>query len=544
MSRILSLFLASVFVLAAIPALASAPTPDEKTFDLPPDGIKTSDAKLAAVLKLHESSLGTIVHGALDHAIERWAFTGDGMQGTEDLERSGTDYRSHIVEGPFTQDYGQFNGVRWHHDENGYTSLTTGTDDESFAPLRTLDDLDDPKNDVSLAGEMPGTLPTYVVKVVRPQRHHPEWVYVDKATGRIARIEYGSGKRYYSHVYDDYRTTNGISEPWHVHDSDGRTAVDWDWTRASLDRTTQINPAHFAPAPNTPTIALGVANGIPLPARMFRGTYVVRLSVHGRGLDFLIDCASPETIIDRDVARELNLPTFGQTTEVDGDKIWYRTIIDDATVGPVRFKNLVVTARYFAYNASYENRVVGLLGYDFLAQTVLKFDYMNGTIDIIPHDQFSAKSIAASYVVPLTFDDGLPIVPAQMGTSVNTRIAVNNALPWTIAFGPLIDKNPKDFVDDPGVKRGTAVVPFADENNFGASASVWQTRVSHLRFGPFDYQQDLILATTFPFEIGGRSIDAMIGIDNLSYFDVYLDYPDNQMILKPNKRFFEVFHAN
>jgi hypothetical protein len=434
--------------------------------------------------------------------------------------------------------------VRWHHDENGFTSLTTGTDDESFAPLRTLDDLDDPKNDVSLAGEMPGPGSAYVVKVVRPQRRHPEWVFVDKASGRITRIEYGYGKRYYKHTFEDYRTTDGISEPWHVHDTDGRAAADWDWVRTTLDHKAPVTLAHFVPPPNAPITAIGIGSNLELPIHMYRGSAVVRLSVHGRGLDFLIDSASPETIIDRDVARELNLPTFGQTTEIDGTKIIYRTIIDEATVGPIRLQNLVVNASAFQWDVSETNRIVGVLGYDFLAQTILKFDYVNGIVDVIPRETFSAKNIAGSYIVPLTFDDRLPLVPAQIGTSVDARVIVNNALTYTYVFGSLIEKYPADFVDPPGEKRGNAMVPFADENSFGTEAPVWVTSASHLRFGPSDYQKIGVFATSFPFEIGGRAIDAMIGLNYLAYFDVYFDYPDNQLVLKPNTLFFKTFHAN
>lgn len=544
MSRLLYFLAASAFAFAFSIATSFAADPDPKTFDRPPAGLHQSEVKLAALIKQHDTAVGQLAAAAKHGTTEHWSFTLAGSAGTEVLQHAGSDYRSHIVQGPFTQDFGQFNGVRWHRDENGFTSQSTSIDDDSFAPLRALDDLDDAKNDISIAGETSDAKPAVVVKVSRPRYRHPEWVFVDKSTGFITRIESGYGTRYYTHSFDDYRATNGRTEPWHIHDTDGRVKLDADWVRQSLDRSTPIDPAQFVPAPNASTINQGMDTSIPLPAKMFRGDVVVRMSVHGRGLDFLVDCASADSIIDRNVAHDLSLPTFDQLTEADGTRYWYRTIIDDATLGPIRMRNFVMSAGSYTYDVSGTTRVVGVLGYDFLAQNVLKIDYINATAELIPSSKFSAKDIAGSYIVPLTFDDRLPLVPAQFGTSTNAHIAINNALRYNIAFSSLIDKYPSDFKDPPNEHRSNTLVPFADDSSFGSQAEVWLTQVSHLRFGPADYQQLPIVATNFPYDVNGQSIDGMIGLNFLSYFDCYYDYPHNQLVLKPNAEFFKTFHAN
>jgi Aspartyl protease len=519
---------------------------DDDKLDAPPAGLTPSSAHLADILKAHESAVGHLDAGVPDRSVEDWSFTDTGQSGTEHLERSKTDYDSQITFGSLAESYGQFNGVRWHHDYNGFTSTTYANDDESFFPLRVLDDLADPKNDVTLKGETTGASPAYVIEIKRPLYHHPEWVFVDKSSDLITRVEWVSGKRRIVNVYDDYRLTDGLRQPWHIHDSDGRPQRDDDWHRTSLSRAAPISVARFAPPPSTPGISLGFADTTALPAKMLFRRLVVRVSVQGRGLDFLIDSASANSYIDRDVAADLNLPTFGALTQLDdGTKLAYMTRIDDATVGPLRFQNLVLESTTYKYQFGENIRVVGVLGYDFLAGVVLHINYLDGTAELIPRSHFAgANPIADSYVLPLVMDDGVPMVSMGIGEGVAPHVIFGTAMPFTVIGGPYIDAHPTDFVDLPGVKRRDAFVPFADENSYGATASVWPTRASHMRIGPSDYQQLLVVGTNFPLGSSEDAADAILGVDYLVFYDVYLDYPDQRIIIKPNAYFFEVFHKN
>jgi len=503
-----------------------------------------SSAHLAEVLEAHESAVGHLDPGVPDRSVEDWSFTRAGQGGTEHLERSGTDYDSQITLGPFSDSYGQFNGVRWHRDDNGFTSNTYANDDESFFPLRVLDDLADPKNDLTLKGETAGASPAYVIELKRPLYRHPEWVFVDKDSDLITRVEWVYRKRRIVNVYDDYRLTDGLRQPWHIHDSDGRTQLDDDWRRTTLSRSAPIDVARFAPPPSTPGVGLGFADTTALPAKMFRGQLIVRVSVQGRGLDFLIDSASPNSYIDRDVAAELNLPTFGALTQLDdGTKLEYTTRIDDATVGPLRFRNFVLESTTYNYQINQNVKVVGVFGYDFLAGVILHINYFDGTAELIPRERFTgANPVTGAYQLPLVMDDGVPMVSMGIGEGLAPHVIVDTALPVTVVGGPYIDAHTGDFTDLPGEHHRDAFVPFADENSYGARASIWRTRASHMRFGLADYQEALVYATNFPLGGTDDAADAIVGLDYLDFYDVYFDYPDQRVLIKPNAYFFEVFH--
>ncbi|MGA8839963.1 MAG: aspartyl protease family protein [Candidatus Aquilonibacter sp.] len=512
--------------------------------DAPPSAMTATTAHLSDVLKSHDAAVGHRPAGAPDNSIEDWTFVGDGQHGTEHVQRAGTDYASQITRGPFTESYGQFDGARWHRDYNGFTSTTFSEEYETFLPLRVLALLEDPKNDVSLKGETTDPSAEYVIEVKRPQHRHPDWVFVDKATYLIDRVEIASGKRRLVSTYSDYRSTDGLREPWHIHDADGRAQLDYDWQRTRLSHPATMSFSLFAPPASAPTIALGFAADTALPVKMYYGQFIVRLSVQGRGLDFLIDSASATSYIDRDVAQELSLPTYDALTQLnDGTPLDYMTRLDAATVGPLLFRNFVLESTQYDYQVSDETKVVGVLGYDFLAGVVLHMNYQDGTAELIPRDRFAgATPVAGAYQIPIVMDDGRPMVPMGIGEDVSQRAVLDTAMPFTIVTGPYIDKHGSDFTDLPHQDHKSAIVPFADDSSYGTAASVWLTQVSHLRFGPADYQKYIVVATNFPFGGSDDDADAIVGIPYLAFFDVYLDYANQRVLLKPNASFFKIFH--
>ena len=68
-----------------------------------------------------------------------------------------------------------------------------------------------------------------------PGEKHPEWVYFDKKTSLIDRVDsVNSDGEHLSSTYDDYRTTNGLTAPWHIKDSFDHTYLDDDYKRYAL----------------------------------------------------------------------------------------------------------------------------------------------------------------------------------------------------------------------------------------------------------------------------------------------------------------------
>lgn len=523
---------------------------DETRLDAPPAVVPTT-ARLAEILASHRHAVGTRSPSISDTVVEHWTFVDSGLAGTEDLTRAGTDYHSRIVQGPFVDEYGQRGATRWHQNANGFTCTTTEIDTLSFYATRVLEDAADPKNDATVLGETVGTAPAYVVKVQRPGYKHPEFIFYDKSTAQIVRVESVVAKRRSIQTFTDFRTTDGISRAWHIHDTDGRPELDDDWLLQSLSYGAGLSPSTFSIPPNRSKITTATVV-TPLPARtmwlnffftnLWAG-FIVRMDVAGRGLDLLIDSAVSRSVIDSDTARELRLPTYGQTTRLaDGSDVSYRTTLAHASVGGIALNDFVVDAEPFGYNPDDHTKIVGVLGYDFFAANVLRFDFLNGRLDAMPIGDFSqASPVPGAVDIPLTIDDGTPLVALGVGTDVTRRAVLSTAMPFSMLFGTFVAGHPDEVRDAEGKAHGSGMLPLADAGTYGMKVEYWHSLVSHFRFAISDYQQVGIETTNAPLALHDQPVDAVVAADYLDFYDLYFDYPYGRLIVKPNALFYKTF---
>ncbi|HEY5425202.1 MAG TPA: aspartyl protease family protein, partial [Candidatus Tumulicola sp.] len=455
-------FASSLTIACILCAVSAAPALDkhDAALDAAPTGLVPSSAKLSDVLAAHDRAVGNAAAEAGKTVAERWIFTSAGIAGTETLERSGLNYHSRIAEGPFVEEYGQYQGTRWHQDANGFTSATSEIDARSFYAVRVLEDAADPKNDVTILGETTGAQPAWVFQIKRPGYRHPEWIFYDKASAQVVRVEFVSSRRRIVETYDDFRTTDGFVQAWHIRDTDGRPELDDDWSLQSVRHGVPLSDAIFQMPPHRPTVS-HVTAATDIPDRTTRAGFVVRVNLDGRGLDFLLDSASDESILDRNVAHDLNLPTYGQTTKLaDGRPVTYRTTLADADVAGIHLRNFTVSCSDFAYDPDSRIRIVGVLGYDFFAANVLHFDFANGRIEALPTPPFTqAAPVAGGIEIPLTIDDGVPLVPMYVGNTLATAVVLDTALPFSLISGTFAAEHPADVVDRSHGDHASGMVP-------------------------------------------------------------------------------------
>ncbi len=547
----------TTLVLAFAAALAASPVPaatvDETDAQLnaPPAGLVPTAARLAGILSAHAHAVGTAPKSASDTVVEHWTFVDSGLAGTEDLQRAGTNYHSRIAAGPFVDEYGQYGETRWHQDANGFASLTTAIDTRTFYATRVLEDAADPKNDVTVLGETTGAHPDYVVKVKRPTDAHAEFIFYDKATAQVVRFEAVAGKQRIAETFDDFRRTGGVTRAWHIHDTNGHPELDDDWVLRSLRYGVPIPEETFQMPPNRPTVSRATSV-VPLPAQtiwlassfnVYWAGYLVRLSVGGRGLDFLLDSGSSRSIVDAGTARELGLPAYGQTTHLaDGTAVPYRTTIPHASIGSITLDDFALYAESFAYQPDANTKIVGILGYDFFAANVLRFDFPNGTVEALPIAAFGeVHPVAGGIDVPLAVDDGTPLVSLGIGDAYTQRALLSTSMPFSIVLGSFVAAHPGDVPDTSRNGSKEQLLPLADAGTYGMKIVNWVAPVSHFRFAISDYQKVGLETTNAPIVVHDQPIDALLGADYLHYYDIYFDYPYGRLIVKPNALFYKTF---
>jgi len=402
-----------------------------------------------------------------------------------------------------------------------------------------MEDAADPKNDVSLAGQTTGAAPAYVVKVSVSGEKHPEWIFFDASTYRVVRVEYVNGKHRIAMTFDDFRTTDGVTQPWHVHHYTWVPEYDDDWHMTSYKAGGAVAKSEFA-QPADPVAVPSTLSG-PLPAQFpYRGTVIVRLTIGGRGYDFEIDPSERSSFIDYDIARSLDLPTFGKTIRLStGENVAFDTYIPDADLGPIHLHNFPVHATRVAWPPDEVTKIVGTLGYDFLISNIIHIDYVHNVAEVLPSSAMPAGKVPIAHAldIPIQFDDGALLVPMAIGDGFTEHALFNAEFRHSVVFGDFVDAH-ADTLRGSVADHTTTFVPFADNASYGRNVDTWIVRTNILSFANLNLANVALTATEESYD--DRKIDAIVGFDYLQFYDIYFDYPHGRLLLVPNELFYKL----
>ncbi len=499
--------------------------------------MQPTTATLRSVLDLYAKS-GERRPSPADTWREVDTFRAFGETGSISEVGSGEDFADTEQLGPVTQAWGRRSGQRWREDENGYVRPISGAHDEDLISERALQGAEHggASPDVALLGVVDDPVHAYVVEVKPPDGRH-EWVFIDRASGRLVRIEASHIDRRLVWTYDDFRTTGGIVSPWHVHYSDGYPDNEQDWTVRSLDRGVAVSPAELAiPASKSRVLfPPGVAH-VRLPARIESGMVIVRLEIGGRGLDFQLDSGAYAIGLDAGVARQLGLQTFGtQTDEVAGAFPEASAIVPEIKIGDLTMPNVVVHTIPFSHEADTNTKIVGLLGYDFLAGAVAEVDYADGTVDAYDPATFKIPA-GRTATIPLVMDDAIPRVAARVGDRVAGRFIVDTGSPIVALFSTFLDQHGEDL------NRSVIFPTFGNTlhvhmQGVGGTLQATPAVIKSMEFGGATLNSVFAFTTKAAPSFEGEDTDGLIGYDLLRFFNVYFDYADSRLLLQPNASF-------
>ena len=512
------------------------PSPTNDPLQQPPPGIQPTKATLPQVLQRYQASLGQPAQH-VSSSREADAMTGFGLAGSHTEVQSGQDYVETTTLGPATTQSGRVNGQKWEMNQNGYVRLITGIhqeDDVSAQAIRrSLSGL--PSEYVKLLGQVDAPIMAYVVEVNPPRGRH-EWYFFDRTTGRLVRLEEARVDRRVAFTYDDFRTTNGMVEPWHVHRTDGYDANTMDWRTTSLKYNGTVAPSELS-MPSSRTVVefpTGVTS-VRLPARRDGSKIVVRVTIGSRGLDLILDSGSAGIVIDRDVVKQLGLTTFGESTEsVAGTFERSSAIVPDMRIGSLAMHNVIVDSLPMNYQAGYDTRIVGLLGYDFLAGVVAKIDYLHGTVDAIAPGAFRAPE-GRVFETPIALDDAIPMVEAGIGDSMGANFGVDTGSSEVVVFSKFAETHaadvPLDLIKTPKGMTMYAIVA----GGVGGTMLLVPSSISAFQFAGLRLTGFVVFRVVAAPSFEGEDTDGLIGYEFLALFDVYLDYPDGTLLLQINR---------
>ena len=274
-----------------------------------------------------------------------------------------------------------------------------------------------------------------------------------------------------------------------------------------------------------------------LPAQFRGGAVLLRLTIAGRGYDFILDPSVRTSLVDFEAARQMGLSSYGQTTKLStGERVYYDSILPDADLGPIHLHDFPVHVTRVGWYPDQATRIVGALGYDFLMSNIVHVDFVHHLAEVMPTSSFApepAKPVANELDIPMQFDDGALLVPMAIGSGFTERVALSPAVPFEMIFGDYAAAN--GLTPQDSDKLDSSYVPFADNASYGRTFRDWLVRTNVLAFANLNLTDLTALATAEPYD--DRSIDAIVGYNYLRYYDIYFDYPHARLLLVPNERF-------
>jgi len=495
-------FIASVLFLlyAPVPATAEGPIPDSATIYA-----KVDQAR-----------------GPLPHSYwEVLAISeSNGAAWRETHYVNGDDYRVDYRSADIDVQAGTYKGDAWHQNANGQTVIH-----EAEPGLATKE-----------------TYTTTVTRIETPvagyrvaELNARGWGsvdYIDSAAWQIVRTDTidGSGTSVETFGPRVKFGATALAKVRHHHDAD-----------TGLDRTTEIvtyeadgiGDADVAIPPNRRTLVefpIGV-NTVNLPATFQNDRIYVMVTINGHGYDFLLDSGAGGISVDPGAAAKIGLHVFDKqknamnagSFDTAGGKI------ATMSVGPLTMHDVYVeTAPIVEYADGV--KCVGLLGFDFLAELGVRIDYENKVVTVHHWGTFTAPTGPQFAALPIRLDDQTPHVSATINGATAERITVDTGAQASFMLFDYFARRHPEALSGRHAHKGYSSVEF---EGVGGLVETKPYQLDEIDFAAMRFV-DFVGYVVTSKNAYASDEDGLFGSDFLHFYDVYLDYPNGQIVLGLN----------
>jgi hypothetical protein len=209
-----------------------------------------------------------------------------------------------------------------------------------------------------------------------------------------------------------------------------------------------------------------------------------------------------------------------------------KTIVPTLQIGPIVMTDVAVDALPFTWANDEHMKVVGLLGFDFLAGGVFKIDYENGTVDAMRYDAALPKD---AFAVDAVLDDGVPMIPLTVNGVIGERFILDTGSDDVVLFNGFAKQHPEVVKDHSPQHVISREFNLLTSEGVGGELHTRALALEHMRLGTVqfnDFFSEVMSGDQPAFE--GEDTDGLIGASVLSAFDVYLDYANSRVAFALN----------
>lgn len=447
----------------------------------------------------------------------------DSTLGIEDSVefRRGTDYKESSERGPFHFEAGRFQGHEWDQDANGLTTM------HEPDPARARPD-------------------AYTVTITRVTKPVEAWKYsrlnirgagsveyVDPGSFRVLRREQISTTGTRTTLYDDFRTVDGFTVPYHVTTQDDAHTMPSESKIISLSPQPVTDEELAIPKSRDFVEFPAGSTAVDIPTDFEMPHIYVRLMIAGRGLDFVLDSGAQSILLDTAVAHELGLTMYGKSSTVNARREDFsEALVPEIRIGDLVMRNVAVSVGNFEWNERVRTKVVGLLGFDFFRALGITIDYSAKRVSVVPAGTYTPPAMTPdSDILPMRVGTRWAYVPTSINGAIADRMLVDTgAATDFMLFDYFLRRYPEAVSTRVAYKAPNPVYYLGVGGRFEAHL----LRLDDVDIGRFHLKQFDAVAVD-SIKSYAQNADGVIGPGILEHFIVGFDYEDGRLYLIHNK---------
>jgi len=287
----------------------------------------------------------------------------------------------------------------------------------------------------------------------------------------------------------------------------------------TISQSPNLNSDHFLQATRTTTF----------PVRIHDDLVYIPTQIAGREWWLVLDSGASHILLDRSLAVSLGLKMEGasSTQGAGAGRIPTQFVrnVDIRVPGIDSSYAEISTIDLKGSSQEVVQSVDGILGYDFLARSVITVDYEHSTVTVQAPETFVPPLEAQA--IPITFHGKWPIAKAEL--------LLSNDVVLQDHF--LVDSGSSDAVDHPAVKSMESKRQTTTGVGLGTSGTGYLGVLWGFRLGEFTLHD-------VPSACCGATEDTsrLIGGEILRRFTVTFDYAHSRILLRANRDFSSHFN--
>ena len=189
---------------------------------------------------------------------------------------------------------------------------------------------------------------------------------------------------------------------------------------------------------------------------------------------------------------------------------------------------------YYILTSAYGIRIDGIIGYSFLRRYLLAINYETLTFDVYTPGAY--KYPRGGYLLRPQFST----LPMQQATvRDNTNITAKFYFDTGAGLCMLLNE---DLVQDSSLLRSKRKLYPTEAEGLGGKKAMSITVIREVRVGPYRFHNVPVYVFDDEYNITSYPVlGGLIGNDILRRFNVVLNYPEQQIYIRPNKHFLDSF---